>query len=164
MNPRPNYCQLAVTTFEETKAFRQAFTGLLDAGLDLHQICLVAFEPAMARLLSDHAAADGSDNRFADLALRLVEAPGHPGQSKLVTTSLPLFDALLTAERTTGRLAQPFRGSYRVQLDVRSQLHDGHIALIAYTTDASQHQDVVKNLLARSTSTVTTHQVPFVTE
>ena len=138
MSAHPSHCKLAVTTFADIQACLRAITGLLDAGLDDRLFCLVAFAPTMARLLSGHINADGSDDRLANIAGLLFEAPGHPGQNKLVTTSVPLFEALLAAERTTSRLAQPIGGGHRAQLDVRRQLQDGQIALIVQTAVARQ--------------------------
>lgn len=164
MSPRPIHCQLAVAMFSDMQTLHRTFGALLDIGLKHHQLCLLGLKPTMVHLLSGNNQPEGIGDSLRGTTQELVDVPRLEGQDMVVATSAAVLQALLNAEKATDQLARPIRGPRRPQLNVRSQLQDGSVALIAQSTNAAQHQTIVHEMLGSGGASVTTHQGPFIAE
>ena len=131
------------------QALHRALAALLGAGLDRDQICLLASKPTMARVLSQAPLIDHWSTDDGNAFPALSEVHDQDGQS-IVATSAPILHVLLKAEAAGSQQARPFHCPQRPQLDIRKQLAGGHVALIAQTIEATQHQTVMRELLATS--------------
>lgn len=158
--------RLGIAVVDTPSSALATIKALLDANLQIDQVCLIAIERVI-----DHCAslvgrlADGN-SRLARLFDEVQPGPNPPGGEssggeEIVSTSAQLFNAFLRTQLTpAGSIvrSQASRRSWNVERAIR----DGAIAVVSRAKDLQQQQLATRILLANSTHSVTTFELPSV--
>lgn len=148
-------CRLAITTFDEAAVLWRTVSALLQAGLQIDQLCLVALESTMASIEPIERTFDGRVEQVAALCRQVSDWRGFFDSQSVVATSGQLR-SVLQSQRSDGQLANQIGGTSAHLSDFVDQIKNGSIALAVRSSDAQQHISVTRTLLAKSTHKVTT--------
>lgn len=136
---------------------------LLDLGLQVDQVCLVAMRRVMVvctRLAGTFA---GGHERLTELlgdARRWAGPPSHVlPDDEIVATQQSLFNAFLRSQLTDAGSIVRSQAS-RQCWDVEHAIRNGASAIVTHPSDTRQHLAATRILLAKSTHNVTTYDLP----
>jgi hypothetical protein len=159
----PMHYQVGIAVLDTPRLAIATAEELLDIGLKLDQVCLVAVRRvlvACARLAASFA---GGHERLTELlgdARRwAAPAPDDATDCEIVATQQQLFQAFLRSQLTeAGSIVRS--QARRQRWDVECAIRNGASAIVTHPCDTRQHLVATRILLANSTHNVTTYDLP----
>lgn len=151
--------RLALSVFAEPEDLWRIVGLLLDAGVSIERVCLVASADAMARLTPTLPMVDGQFDQMTALHRRLKDWPGSPDGEQVVTTSAPLLQVVLNAQARGAGAANRAVTTSSSKPDLLRQIRGGLVALIVRSPDASQQLLATQTLLQNAKHRVSTFEL-----
>ena len=154
-----SHMRLGIAVLDTPRSALNALQALLDIGLCVDQLCLIAVERVAA-------ACARMAGQIQDGSTSLNALFGYPQrwetdleEDEIVATSDSLFNAFLKTQLTAAGSIVRSQAS-RQSWDVERAIRGGAIALVSQPRDTRQQQLVTRILLANSTHSVTTYELP----
>lgn len=151
-----DHCWLALAAFESGDRLWRSVTALLDDGVNVEQLCLVALARALATFAPTNTVVDGHLNVARQLLENARELP-HPATGLLVAITNWSFQNLLLPTATAASSAASDGPSSDRLRDFDLQITRGNLVLVVRSATAKQQVTVTRLLLAHSLDRVTTY-------
>ena len=154
MTQLSDHYRLAFTIFDDREPLWRSMLTIIEAGLKIDQLCLIAPASTVTHFMPFASAAGGQFDRLVELFKNMHEWTSPFGGQKLVTTSEPISELILSA--STGPPGKQHGSS--PQSDILNQVRQGNIALVVASSDPKQQLMVTRTLLGVSSHRVTTFE------
>lgn len=152
--------RLVFTIFGESDRLWDAVLALLDKGLEVGQLCIIALDGRRPHLDSTLNAAAGSGRRvlLASLLQTMKPCPWLGESRAVVATTSPVLAQLGDTGRSSSRSTQLSAALAALSKGVSSMSSLGATGLLVSSRDPEQQSMVTRTLLDHSSHWVTTHE------